>query len=331
MEIFVKNVNEAFSDGIWAMRASGVQEQSRNGPVLVMPGPMLTTYSRPWERVLFNQKRDCNHVFHLVEAIWMLAGRNDIGTLLPFNSQYGKYAEEDGHVWGAYGPRWRVSFAQDQIKGVIDCLRANPESRRAVIQMWHPDMDLEVSPVKKDVPCNTTIYFDCRGGVLNMTVCNRSNDMLWGAYGANAVHLSMLQELIAAALKIGIGKYRQFSNNMHLYTDLPMVKDFLENPPENDDRYRKGMIHLTMVDVDETYEEFLEDCALFCEKAGAEPTHGLKTRFVRMVDVLAHAYRARKAGVKTWGRGLDVLHTDLDWLHGFANWVLNREKQDGGK
>lgn len=331
MELIVKNVNQALTDGIWVMKSSGIQEQSRNGPVLVAPGPVLTTYVRPWERVLFNEKRDCNHVFHLVEAIWMLAGRNDVGTLLPFNSQYGKYAEDDGLVWGGYGTRWRVSFGHDQIQRVIALLKKDPESRRAVIQMWAPGADLEVSITKKDVPCNTTMYFDLRGGVLNMTVCNRSNDMLWGAYGANAVHLSMLQELIASALRAPVGKYRQFSNNMHLYTDLPMVKDFLENPPINDDLYGSRASPLEMVARDESWEDFLEDCQHFCVQAGALPTHGLKTRFVRMVDALAMSYRARKAGIRDWGRYLDVIPADIDWRVGFEIWANLREKQNGGK
>ena len=45
---------------------------------------------------------------------------------------------------------------------------------------------------------------------LCMTVCNRSNDMLWGAYGANVVHMSMLQEFVALFSKFTDG--RLYSN-----------------------------------------------------------------------------------------------------------------------
>jgi hypothetical protein len=41
--------------------------------------------------------------------------------------------------------------------------------------------------------------------------------MLWGAYGANVVHMSMLQEYMATALGIGIGTYRQLSDSFHVY------------------------------------------------------------------------------------------------------------------
>jgi hypothetical protein len=70
----------------------------------------------------------------------------------------------------------------------------------------------------KDVPCNTSIYFAVNGeGALDMTVCNRSNDLVWGALGANAVHMSVLQEYIAARLDRDVGQYYQFTNNLHGY------------------------------------------------------------------------------------------------------------------
>jgi hypothetical protein len=54
-----------------------------------------------------------------------------------------------------------------------------------------------------------------------MTVYNRSNDMVWGAYGANVVQFSMLQEYISAHTKIPMGSYWQVSNSFHVYTDGP--------------------------------------------------------------------------------------------------------------
>jgi hypothetical protein len=61
-----------------------------------------------------------------------------------------------------------------------------------------------------------------------MTVCNRSNDMLWGAYGANVVHMSMLQEFVAHNLNLPMGDYTQISDSFHIYPNNPVwekVKD----------------------------------------------------------------------------------------------------------
>jgi thymidylate synthase len=133
-----------------------------------MADPVITTYLRPQERVLFNELRDANPIFHLVEALWMLASLSDVEFLLPFNSTYGRYAEPDGNIHGAYGRRWRTHFGVDQIWGVIAALRRDPTTRQAVMAMWDPAADLNADV--KDRPCNTTIYFDGRQGRLNMTV-----------------------------------------------------------------------------------------------------------------------------------------------------------------
>ena len=55
--------------------------------------------------------------------------------------------------------------------------------------------------------------------VLDMTVTNRSNDAVWGMLGANYVHFSFLQEYMAARLRCGVGRYWQFTNNLHIYTE----------------------------------------------------------------------------------------------------------------
>ena len=69
-------------------------------------------------------------------------------------------------------------------------------------------------------PCNTHAYLRIRSTkVLDITVCCRFNDIVWGAYGANAVQFSILQEYLAARLDVGVGTHYQFSNNYHIYED----------------------------------------------------------------------------------------------------------------
>jgi hypothetical protein len=83
--------------------------------------------------------------------------------------------------------------------------------------MWDQEVD-GVGRNSKDLPCNTHAYFARDvGGRLDMTVCNRSNDLVWGALGANAVHFSFLLEYMAAKIGCPVGKYYQFTNNLHGY------------------------------------------------------------------------------------------------------------------
>lgn len=320
--ITAKNVNHAFREGIWLMRAIGEREDSRNGPVLVAPGPVVTTYLKPTERVLFNPVRDANPVFHLMEALWMLAGEDEVGFLLPFNARFKEYAEDDGLCHGAYGYRWRRAFRVDQLQYAADMLRADPNTRRVVLQMWSTDRDLGAQ--KRDIPCNTHIYLDCRGGELNMTVCCRSNDMLWGAYGANAVHMSMAQEWMAAAVGVPVGKYVQFSNNMHLYTELPMVQTLLATPPYSSyDFYETGGAWAVPLIADgERAKDFLHDCMGLVTDYPK-----FRTFFVGQVAYpLGLAYTARKAGQPYE----DILATvpECDWKLAFTQWV-NRRIQPG--
>ena len=321
----VHNVNEAFKEIWWKFRAYGVKEDSHNGPVIVMPGPFITTYTKPKQHVLFNPQRDANPVFHLMEAIWVFGGQNHVDFLLPFNARYSDYAEIDGTVHGAYGRRWLEHFSMNQVLLIIQLLKKDPNSRQAVLTMWDPVYDLTDYRLK-DRPCNTHIYFDCRGGKVNMTVCCRSNDMLWGGYGANVVVFSMLQELIALGVGMPMGLYHQFSNNCHIYLENEMAKSFFDNPPmEKFDHYNDALWAQTLplLQHGETVADFLEDCERFCK--GLPVTNS----FLSYVAVpLRAAYLGRKAGAKTseWILHMNDVPKSLDWGISFIEWTARREK-----
>jgi thymidylate synthase len=223
----VRNVCEALPMGLSILTESGVREQSRAGPVLVAPSPVTTVTSRPTERVLFSSIRDANPFFHLVEAIWMLAGRDDSDSLDYYVRDFGsRFAEKDGRVHGAYGHRWRRALGLDQLTTIVDKLRCAPSDRQCVLQMWDACENSDLTGEWRDRPCNTHAYLRVRdssyfpsspGPVLDLTVCCRSNDAVWGAHGANAVHFSVLQEYLAARIGVGVGTLYQVSNNYHVY------------------------------------------------------------------------------------------------------------------
>ena len=256
MEIKVNNVNQALCLGVEYLKLEGVEKDTRAGRVLELPFPMKTIYTQPKERVLFCPKRDANPFFHVFESLWMLCGRDDATWLDQFVSDFSsRFAEEGGIQHGAYGKRWRGWFDladseewdieykvagpdEDQLKVLIQLLKNNPDDRQCVLAMWDPNIDL--ASVVKDKPCNTHIYFTGRRGVLDMEVCNRSNDIVWGAYGANAVHMSFLQEYVATSVGLEVGHYYQNSFNYHAYLDsFDKVKDC-----EIDDRYLGGKLHI---------------------------------------------------------------------------------------
>lgn len=216
----VRDVNHALYELLHLINEESRVENSRNGPVLVMPTPVTTVYANPMFRVLLSPVRDANPFFHLIEALWMLEGRNDVKTMAHYVKRMKDYSDNGLQLHGAYGKRWRGWFGQDQLEVTINLLKNHPNSRRAIIQMWHPTEDQFEHERMKDVPCNITCHIQIVRGHLELTVFCRSNDLIWGATGANAVHFSILQEYLAANLSVPMGRMYQISSNLHVYKNV---------------------------------------------------------------------------------------------------------------
>jgi hypothetical protein len=349
-QIVAVNVNDALVNGLYYLRAAGVPQPSRNGPVLVAPGPVVTKYLNPTQRVLFSVARDANPFFHLFEALWMLAGRNDIAFLAQFNKRMADYSDDGTTQWGAYGHRWRQWFGYDQLAMLVKELSTNPNSRRCVLAMWDAsggelddwgggcDLARAVGG-GKDVPCNTHIYFQVVQGELEMTVCCRSNDIYWGAYGANAVHFSILQEYLASSIGVKVGLYYQFSNNYHLYTDVVNI-DERQELLHSDDRYHyesgKSSVVRACPLVDKT-ERFDAELSEFLVRPWGSEYQEPFLRYVATPMWLA--WNCRKLGASASPSleaasilRLAMIHGSMfeenDWLTAGYEWMMRRAEKE---
>lgn len=314
--IVVEDINSAYTRVLSLIAHNGRPANSRNGRVLVLPTPLCVTYANPKSRILFNRTRDANPFFHLFESIWMLAGRNDAKFLADIVPNMAQYAEEDGMFHGAYGYRWRNHFGHDQLVRIIDLLKKDPETRRAVLAMHDAAVDQDNSV--RDQPCNTHIYFGIRDGRLNMMVCNRSNDLIWGLLGANAVHMSFLQEFIASAVGVPMGEYMQMTFNAHVYIDNPKYETWMS------DTSVQGPIW-EPADICDEPEHFLTDCELFCAGEFAL----IQNQWFRRVAIpMWAAYHEWKVEGKYSDR-LPVLINnvqDMGWASAAQIWISNRSK-----
>jgi hypothetical protein len=214
VEISGYTLAEAYKDALFKMRVHGRDAGSRAGRVLTIEDPVVLTLHNPDSRVLRDPERDANPFFHVMETVWMIAGYPTTDWLKQFNKRIVEFAEDNGVINGAYGYRWR-DRGVDQIQEAVQKLRRDFDTRQAVISMWDPKLDNCIG--KRDYPCNTHIYFRVDKTKLNMTVCNRSNDLIWGMLGANVVHMTYLQELVAQMAGLHLGKYQVFTNNLHIY------------------------------------------------------------------------------------------------------------------
>lgn len=215
----VDSVDEALALGLDLVRQLGVPVVSRGLETLEVPGPVMTVYHHPMNRVCFDPVRDANPFFHFFEALWILSGGKKVDMPSYFLSSLKQFSDDGTTFHGAYGDRLRNWGGMDQVGAVVDMLRAQPDTRKAVCSIWDPGADL--GKPTKDTPCNDMITFKVRDDALNMTVFNRSNDVIWGAYGANVVQFSMIQDFVAASLGLHMGHYTQVSDSYHVYPSNP--------------------------------------------------------------------------------------------------------------
>lgn len=297
------------------LRLEGQVEDSRAGKVLVSPYPVTTVYECPWERVLLNAGRDANPFFHFFEGIWMLGGFSDGSYLNRYVSDFtSRFADKDPILHGAYGWRWLGHFGKNQIVWAIDALRRDPTTRRAVINMWDPREDWIAS---KDIPCNTNIFLRNRSGYLDMMVNCRSNDIIWGAYGANAVHMSMLQEFIAFALGVRIGRYYQNSWNFHAYKDVFDKKIETVNDGSWCTPYETSLHPLV-----DNYPEFQPECRRWI--TGEPIVEWDNSIFPDVAVFMKSAHSLYKLG--DYNAAIDVASgiDSADWRRACIEWIQRR-------
>ena len=121
---------------------------------------------------------------------------------------------------------WTYTYHQrmeEQIPFVIEELRRNPFSRRAVIDIrdWKKDSQSE------DPACLQHIQYFIRDDKLHCKILFRSNDACKATF-MNAFALIMLQKKIADELGIEVGTYTHRANSFHCYErDFNLLKGYV--------------------------------------------------------------------------------------------------------
>jgi thymidylate synthase len=176
------------------------------------------TIKDPLDRYITIPGRKVSVAAQIAETMWVLAGRSDVewlGHYLPRAKDF----SDDGETWRAgYGPRIRKwdagMYVNDQLGNVVQALRDDPNTRRAVISLWDPASDYCET---KDVPCNNWLHFLARAGRLHLHVATRSNDLMWGWSGINNFEWSVLLEIVAKLTNLSVGQIHYSVSSLHLY------------------------------------------------------------------------------------------------------------------
>ncbi|CAB4189796.1 thy_syn_methano, thymidylate synthase, methanogen type [uncultured Caudovirales phage] len=342
--IEARNAHEALPKALTLLKREGFSRPSRNGGVQTVDGPVTTVYSHPQERVVFWKERDANPFFHLYESLWILAGRNDIAPLMRYAKNMANYSDDGVKQWAAYGYRMRREGMRDQLAIVARRLQKDPTDRRCVVQIWDHVLDLDRAGV--DVPCNLTLTFQIsHSGRLDMVVFNRSNDIIWGAYGANAVHFGAVHEYMSIWVGVPQGRYSQVSVNWHAYDDpLSKLADLaaqaqsaifgvpqrIHDPYVNGDCYAAPM-HLdtgneAIVEVDNRIVELLLQVDM---DFSFPSTFNDDNQFFLAAYHVLKAHRVWKSFPQEH-RQLKAMHvlnqapSQVDWVMAAKEWILRR-------
>jgi thymidylate synthase len=110
---------------------------------------------------------------------------------------------------------------RDQVRWVTDRLRTDPTSRSATITMLQPHTDTAY------IPCISMLDFWLPAGTVELVVYAHSIDFGAKGYG-NLVELASLQQHVAGALGLPVGRLLMVVKSAHIYeTELGYIKGVL--------------------------------------------------------------------------------------------------------
>jgi len=169
----------------------------------------------------------------LYELLWFLRGETNIQYLKENKvSIWDEWADKNGDLGRIYGYQWRSWTAADgktidQISGVIESIRNNPDSRRHIVSAWNVgDLDKMALP-----PCHILFQFYVANGKLSCQLYQRSADIFLGV-PFNIASYSLLLMMAAQVTGLQPGEFIHTLGDAHIYLNhIEQVKLQLSRDP----------------------------------------------------------------------------------------------------
>lgn len=136
-----------------------------------------------------------------------------------------------GWQWRNFGSsRWMRDsddFGTDQISWLIDEIKANPDSRRLILNAWNPNqLELMALP-----PCHALAQFRVIDGRLSCQLYQRSADFGLGV-PFNIASYSLLTHMLAKITDLDVGEFVWTGGDCHIYHNhLDQIRIQLERTP----------------------------------------------------------------------------------------------------
>ena len=148
--------------------------------------------------------------YAIAEWEWYMSGDRSVAEIKKKAKIWDNMHNGDDLVWSNYGYWWKHN---DQLNKIIDMLKKNPETRRAVISHYDP---CKLDYFTKDTPCNLILNFYIHAGKLNLSVFARSVD-LWFGFCNDQYTFSLLLKYVANMLHCDIGIIYYTITDFHIY------------------------------------------------------------------------------------------------------------------
>ncbi|WP_459251810.1 thymidylate synthase [Cauispirillum nitrogeniifigens] len=167
------------------------------------------------------------------ELLWFLRGDTNVAYLRDNGvTIWDEWADETGELGPVYGKQWRSwprpdGGSIDQIAGVVEQIRRNPDSRRLLVTAWNPaEVDAMALP-----PCHCLFQFYVADGRLSCQLYQRSADIFLGV-PFNIASYALLTMMVAQVTGLKPGEFVHTFGDAHLYRNhIAQAREQLARTP----------------------------------------------------------------------------------------------------
>ena len=147
------------------------------------------------------------------ELLWYMTARDDIDFIQKFSGFWGRISDDGVHSNSAYGHILFKRHGFDQVEKIIELLKTDKHSRRAVLNFNVPNVNVIET---KDEICTIALQMYIRDNKLHCTGIMRSND-IWLGTPYDVAFFTELQKYIAHRVGVDYGSYTHFVTSIHVY------------------------------------------------------------------------------------------------------------------
>ncbi|TRZ73777.1 MAG: thymidylate synthase [Bacteroidetes bacterium] len=181
--------------------------------------------------LLTTKKLHLRSILH--ELLWFLKGSTNVQYLRENGvTIWDEWAKPDGELGPVYGYQWRSwpkpdGTHVDQITGVVESIKKNPDSRRHIVSAWNVgELDKMALP-----PCHLLFQFYVAGDKLSCQMYQRSCDIFLGV-PFNIASYALLTLMMAQVTGLKPGEFIHTLGDAHIYLNhLDQVKLQLTRTP----------------------------------------------------------------------------------------------------